>query len=440
MKLAIATSILAAKTLPQTTGSRMDFVGSLSARKKNEQLATTKKNGRGQNPGTKALTGAVSGLGRHDRSGNELLANRTPQQSGKTFCDPSSQDADIGMLSCNLGYECMVDEFSALGGVCMPSTSRELVEFPSTCYLCGIGLVLGLAYYGNIIDSEDTESGYGGKTCEDTIDAAYFSKSFNTSTCYAVASAVKAAGCCVPVCKLCDRGSRIWSVGANTYTVVDGISLPGYDGNVTCDNLRMASYAKGIIDLGESCTASRQAALAAGCCEKYHCKTCEVGSYIDTPNATLTCYELIGLTYSYFGSTPSEDNCSTATQLAADEGCCTPSPIYNECNFCGDATFYPNNYVYERGTCEIAQSLVPADLCDTYSALFVASCCGVALPAEDTDDKPTGAPVTTVSESWPTSPPSNSSAMRSTGPFSVSMIFLTTSTLLVGAAWLLDLN
>lgn len=329
------------------------------------------------------------------------------------------------------------------------------VEVPSICYLCGDGLVLGLAYYGNIIDSEDTESGYGGKTCEDTIDPAYYSKSINTSTCYAVASAVKAAGCCVPVCKLCDRGSRMPSMGANKYTVVDGFSLPGYDDAVTCENLRMASYAKGIIDLGESCTATRQAANAAGCCEKYHCKTCEVGSYALISNATGTCYELTDLTYSYFGPTPSEDNCSTATQLAADEGCCTPSPIYNECNFCGDATFYPNNYVYERGTCEIAQSLVPADLCDTYSALFVASCCGVASPAEDTDDKPTGAPVADSSptslpsdssptspspDSSPTSPPSNSSAMRSTGPFSVSMMWLTTSTLSVGAAWLLDLN
>jgi hypothetical protein len=184
-----------------------------------------------------------------------LGENRASLPKGKTFCDPSSQDADVGMLSCGLAYKCIVDEVSTLGGVCASSTSRQL-QANKSCVHCPYGFTLGQAYYDIIIDSDDTESGYGEKTCESTFDPAYYSMQLDASSCEAVASAVEAAGCCAPMCQLCDAGSYAPDMGMTNATVVDGISLPGYDDGLTCATLVTAGYVKGILDT-ESCPTSR---------------------------------------------------------------------------------------------------------------------------------------------------------------------------------------
>jgi hypothetical protein len=439
MKLTVATSILATQTLPVvseesqfSTEDRSDIAEVLLALQ-NEPFFTTekkKKHPRAQRTGTKDRIDAL--FLHHDRrhrSGNNLLVNSV---EGNTLCDPASLDADIGMLSCGLGYECIVDETSTMGGVCTPSISRQLQE-NDVCFLCPVPFTLAQKNYDIVI--EDTESGYGGKTCESIIDPAYYSLSLDTSTCAAVASAVRAAGCCAPRCQLCDRGSF---VPAYSDTVVDGISIPGYDEYITCGFLYMAASIKGIIDL-DDCPASRQAAIEAGCCEPFECLTCDVGSYISS-DATESCSTQL----LYYNTTLSEEDCVDATQLAEEEGCCTVRPIQNVCDVCGDATFYPQNNVFSWGTCDYAQSVASADFCATYTYALAPFCCGkAALPANDTEapvptpDESTGKPAT---DAAPTSPPSASAAMWSAGPVVVSIMCFATSTVSVGAWWLLELN
>jgi hypothetical protein len=450
MKLTMATGIVAAQALPvmsegSTTSndSRIDFAGRLSKLKDELLVTTTKKKHQRQRTGTmdRTTVGTLFHHGRRrHRFGKLLLANRGPLPNRRnSFCDPSSQDADIGMLSCGLGYECKVDEASILGGVCVPSTTSRDLQENEYCYVCPMGFTIGKAYYDTII--EDTESGYGGKTCEDVIDPAYNSRTIDATRCASVTSAVQGAGCCRPICQLCDRGSRLVP---DTYdTVVDGISLPGSDDAVTCLTLFDAGYNKATID-PEICPTSRQAAIESGCCVAYPCLTCDVESYFP-PTGDVndpTCYNLRPSELPYYNSTFSEDDCLAATQLAENEGCCNPRPIYNACNICGNATFYPENIVF-RATCGYLQSIGTPIECTTYAAALETFCCGPAVPADDTEapvptpDESTGEP---AADSAPTSPPSAASALWSSGPVVVSMMCLTSSTLLVGGWWLLELN
>ena len=390
MKLTIAAGILAARTFPvrsDESSEPMDVLAGGRSVLKSEPLfiATMTKHQppQEQRTGTKArAVGAPSLFQRHDRAEAKLLANRaSPRVNRKTFCDPSSPNADIGMLSCGLGYKCIVDDASTLGGVCASSTSRQLQQETGGCGLCPYGYTLGKGSYDIII--EDTQSGYGGKTCGDTVNPAYYDVSFDASTCEAVASAVQAAGCCVPKCQLCEIGSHSpYGSEEIAKIVVDGISLPGYDDAITCATLYSAAYFKGIIDV-ESCSASRQAAIEAGCCEKLYCAACEAGSYIpyvEFLNST-ACSALSPLELLYYNTTLSEEDCLAASQFAVEEGCCIPRPIYNVCDVCGNATFFPDNLVYRTGACELVQSIVNSEACSTYGSEIAAFCC-VAKAAE----------------------------------------------------------
>jgi hypothetical protein len=152
---------------------------------------------------------------------------------------------------------------------------------------CPVAFSVGQANYDLVI--EDTGSGYGGKTCKDTKDAAYYSFSVDASSCSVIASAAQTAGCCGAVCDLCGVGSyvpmsRYYTDSVVLDTVVDGISLPGYDDVVTCRNLAYAAYRKGTFDV-ESCPASGDAAKQAGCFVPYVCLTCDVGSFIPSTEA-----------------------------------------------------------------------------------------------------------------------------------------------------------
>jgi hypothetical protein len=152
MKLAIATGIVATQSLPviseesTSNDNLMDFAGRLLTLK-DELLFTNKKTHQHDRTGTKDRTtvGTLFHQGRRHRFEKLLLANRGPLHNKKnSFCDPSSHDADIGILSCGLGYECNVDEASTLGGVCEPSTtSRELQE-NEVCYICPGPFSVGL--------------------------------------------------------------------------------------------------------------------------------------------------------------------------------------------------------------------------------------------------------------------------------------------------------
>jgi hypothetical protein len=97
---------------------------------------------------------------------------------------------------------------------------------------------------------------------------------------------------------------------------------------------------------------------------------------------------------------PSED-CPAAFQLAQDENCCTPVRTYDSCDFCGgDATFYPDNWVFKIGSCSYVQSLFSDAFCSQYTPIYAPLCCGPV---------PEGS-----AGSSPTSPPSSASTSRST--------------------------
>ena len=459
MKLTIAAGILAARTLPvrsDESSEPLDIVAVGRSVLKSEPILTTMTKHhpqQEQRPGTKARAGGASFFHRH-RSEAKLLVNRaSPRPNGKTtFCDPSSEDADVGMLSCGVGYECIVDEASTLGGVCASSTSRQLQQENEICYLCPVGFTLGQVYYGTII--EDTESGYGGKTCGDTINPAYQYVSFDASTCETVASAVQAAGCCVPMCQLCDMGSHAPYASENAETVVEGISLPGYDNAITCANLTSAAYFTGFIDV-YSCSASRQAAIEAGCCEKLFCTACDAGSYIppaDSLNST-ACDALRPQALTYYNTTLSEDECVAASQLAVEESCCIPRPMYNVCNICGNATFYPDNFVFRLGTCDYVQSASSANACASYGSIFAAFCCGKAETGQTTevpgptpvpDSNASSMPVSNAaptpdSNEAPTSPPSAAMSWSSAAVVSTLTIVGTFSAMGAGFS-MLDWN
>jgi hypothetical protein len=442
MKLAIATGILAAKTLPvlseESSAEAIDYARSPL---ENERFipTTNKKHHQQQyRTGTKKDRTGGSLFHQSRRHGNKLLVNKAlPPNNEKTLCDPSLPDADIGMLSCGLGYECIVDEASSpMGGVCEPTTSRQLQEENEICYLCSEPFTVAPAKYDIVI--EDAESGYGGKTCGDLDAVAYYTLSLNASRCEVVASAARAAGCCAtPKCDLCEFGSfvprrDIYSDSVILDYIVDGISLPGYDEPVTCENLAYATYRKGAVDL-ESCPATRQAAMEAGCCVQYFCLTCDAETYIppeETLNTT-ACNELRASNLLYYNNTISEESCLAATQAATDEGCCVPRPVYDSCDVCGNATFYPENPMYRLGTCEIAKSRLNDEYCVTFGPDLVPFCCGPSsLPADDDNEEAPG----------PAPTPSAASALLSAGPLVVSMMCLTSSTLSVAGWWLLELN
>ena len=421
MKFTIATGIIATQTLPVISeeshpskkNNPVDFVedDDLSAPLPNNIIINEKRH-HPQRTGTKSRTLSILWHGRRPLSGNKFLMNNRASlpKDGNTFCDPSSEDADIGILSCGLGHECMVDEASTLGGVCASLSSRQLQQ-NETCTLCPYGFTMSHAYYDVIIDSEDTESGYGGKTCESTIDPAYNSLQLDASSCAAVASAVQAAGCCGPKCQLCDLGSRVFYTDENAETVVHGISIPGYeDGDVTCKTLVGASYIMGMINV-ESCPATRQVAKEAGCCGKWFCSVCDSGSYISPYLNATTCNDLSPAQLSYYMTTLSEKDCLVATQLAEDEGCCTSRPVYKDCNVCGNATFYPENIVFRTSTCDYFQSVANAETCATYSHVVAPFCCGPDVPVEVTEG-PSPSPDESTEEPVAKPPLSASSASR----------------------------
>ena len=127
-----------------------------------------------------------------------------------------------------------------------------------------------------------------------------------------------------------------------------------------------------------------------------------------------------------YNTTLSEEDCLAATQLLEDEGCCTPSPVYNMCNICGNATFYPESIVFRLGTCDYVQLVMNAEDCAPVE--------NTKAPAGPAPDESTG-----EHDPAPFSPPSASSAVWSTGSMIIAMICPATSTLSV-SEWLLELN
>jgi hypothetical protein len=106
----------------------------------------------------------LSGLLQDRRQSRRLLTNNTRTAPGPRVkaCDPSSADADIGLLSCGHIVECVVNEASSLGGYCIPVSSGKINPDNGYCLLCNCGTLASEAQYENVV--EDVDSGYGGKT------------------------------------------------------------------------------------------------------------------------------------------------------------------------------------------------------------------------------------------------------------------------------------
>ena len=356
-----------------------------------------------------------------------LLSSST--EPAKTACDPSSSskdDADIGILSCGLGYECVLvdaDASSSLGGICMPSvTSPRHLQSNEQCALCSFdfGMTVGKEFYETVID--DAASGFQGKTCGDMVTVAYMDRTIDAATCPVAAQAVQAAGCCAPVCDLCGRTSQMDYSNANL--VVD-VPIDGYDG-VTCgsnaptpNGLVGASYFYATIDPA-NCPTIRQAALDSGCCVQTLCYTCGFGlsNITDDYNDGTVCADL--KVAAYYNRTIVEEDCPAAVQLALEEGCCSVAPTYDygdDCNICGvDTTFYPDNWVFKAGTCDYVRSQLNPSRCEQFSPDLSPMCCSPApapffsIPSSPTtdeeDDKtPGGSPTSSSVPLWSTSTP-----------------------------------
>jgi hypothetical protein len=154
------------------------------------------------------------------RKGRETIGHQRPQLLGGLLkndyfaptmkaCDPASNDPDIGILSCDAGYECVFDQPSTLGGLCTSMISRDLQE-EEKCRLCGDGMVVGLGKI--VIALEDPD--YEGGICLDYEFQAYtnglqsydvYYMGFNATACVSASIVVQQAGCCVPSydCDIC---------------------------------------------------------------------------------------------------------------------------------------------------------------------------------------------------------------------------------------------
>jgi hypothetical protein len=166
-------------------------------------------------PASRALMSILS-------RGRETIAYQSPQlldgllknvpfAQNMKACDPSSNDPDIGILSCDAGYECVSDEDSASGGRCT-SISRDLQEDPFFCYICGDGSVMS-------DDSADIAvdlPGYEGLTCGVMAVVAYsdptiFNITLDATICSGAGMLAQQAGCCMPSydCDPCSEGELL---------------------------------------------------------------------------------------------------------------------------------------------------------------------------------------------------------------------------------------
>ena len=133
----------------------------------------------------------------------------------QTSCNPFSDAPDVGVLSCGPGYECVPQESSTLGGICV-SSSREL-QAGENCYLCDYGQLVGYSKY-------NVPSGYQDFTCGDLAIAAYGDVAISSEQCDGAPPFVQSAGCCVSYdCNPCGNKTFIASalLSKNDYTCGD---------------------------------------------------------------------------------------------------------------------------------------------------------------------------------------------------------------------------
>ena len=191
---------------------------------------------------------------------NALRTRNTLVDELARECDPA---ADVGVLGlCSDDQECVVDPSFSLGGHCM-STFRELQE-DDYCFLCPPGEFVPEDNYDvNLVDGP-----YGDITCADLIYAAYFAYTnyvtVDADTCPSVTEAARSSGCCAPDLddsEFCDICGPGLYLAEGNFDIVLDIPIDGYEGT-TCQDLSI-SYNTTVYAY---CPTIAQIAQTSGCC------------------------------------------------------------------------------------------------------------------------------------------------------------------------------
>jgi hypothetical protein len=363
------------------------------------------------------------------RAQTQLKNSGSPPPTLGKKCDPLSHNPDTGILSCGHGYECIVnnkeeplqEHLGEGGGVCVLSI-RELQQQQQqqgvACNLCDYGFTVGDEFLD--VSVGIPLPGYDGTTCGTLITAAYVERTVSSEACPVVTDAAQASGCCAPMCDLCGPG---WYVSdAKVANAVTVSQLEGYS-NETCGSIYSAAYYYATFD-SQTCSVIRQAVIDSGCCDTTQCNACGPEEYIvDSYSSGTTCGDLRNTVYAVGNLT--EDQCTSSIQLAQDESCCVPPPVY-DCNICGDGGVdYPNNWIYKLGTCEFGQSLLNETQCDKFGDILVPWCCA---PSDESTVEP-GSPTASPEEEEEEGPP-KSASVRMSPPWvtRVSLISLAVAT------------
>jgi hypothetical protein len=139
-----------------------------------------------------------------------LLKNVPFAQTMKA-CDPSSNDPDIGILSCDAGYECVFDQDTASGGLCT-SISRDLQEEPYRCNICGDGSVVSVYNFDiSVPDFEGANCGVLALIAYSDVMAAAANVTLDATSCLGIGMTAQAAGCCSASygCNPCGEGELL---------------------------------------------------------------------------------------------------------------------------------------------------------------------------------------------------------------------------------------
>lgn len=319
---------------------------------------------------------------KHPARGGLLKSKTLSDAASIRPCDPLSENPDVGILSCDPGYECIVDLSSPLGGLCSSSTSRHLQD--SSCNPCGVYA----AFAFDSLDNPTEIEGYlSNATCRDIYAiTADTNATFSQEACIAMTSAAVIGKCCNKRCRYPLCGFRYFIDPYDTTTTVD-IPVDGF-ANITCSALYSAAYVDATVPY-EYCP--------------------DTGSYA-------------------FYMT----------------GCCTPAPP-NNCSMCGnDDLLYGDDIVYTAtglNTCANVQEYYAN--CNTPN--YTEVCCatyGFGTPAPRPSEvpvNPTIAPVSTLPDvtSAPAPPSAGTTMLTTMGSLQVSMIMLMSLVgVTMGGTWL----
>lgn len=248
MKFAIAAGILA-QTIPTLSKNVDSRISKQNDHRGFDQVVAKAVNGPNGHRRATLMNKSIT-----PRAGRRLK-NPRPASTNR-HCDPLSSDPDVGLLSCGLGYDCVADQSSTLGGLCT-AMSRELQ--PATCKVCGEYGTIAINKYENPVVVEGVDSI---TNCQDTYTTAYLGGSIEYSTCTLLTTTLATtADCCTPYCDLCGEGEYVLRANHNLPLTE---TIDGVDGS-TCGAAYFAAYYY-VPFTEEECPLAGDVVIASGCC------------------------------------------------------------------------------------------------------------------------------------------------------------------------------